>query len=88
MGNLGWLITGGFLKNYRTYVLTGLAALTAVAYWATGDQTTADTMRMLWELFTSGSVATLRAGVGTLLSALIAQQKMTAIGGNTQWPPR
>lgn len=58
---MSYVLTGGFLKGYRTYVLSGLAAITAVAYWSVGDQSTADTLRALWELFASGAIAALRA---------------------------
>lgn len=61
-----YVLTGGFLKGYRTYVLSGIAAITAVAYWSVGDQTTVDTLRALWELFASGAVASLRAGVADM----------------------
>jgi hypothetical protein len=54
-------MTGGFLAGYRTYVLSGLAAMTAVALWSVGDQSTTDTLRALWELFASGALASLRA---------------------------
>lgn len=63
---MSYLLTGGFLKGYRTYVLSGLAAITAVAYWAIGDQSTTDTLRALWELFASGAIASLRAGVADM----------------------
>jgi hypothetical protein len=59
---MGYLLTGGFLAGYRTYILSGLAALTAVAYWSIGEQTTAATLQALWELFASGGLAALRAG--------------------------
>lgn len=57
------LLTGGFLRGYRTYILSGLAVITAVAYWSVGDQSTTDTLRALWELFASGALASLRAGL-------------------------
>jgi hypothetical protein len=59
---MGYLLTGGFLAGYRTYILSGLAALTAVAYWSIGEQTTAATLQALWELFASGGLAALRVG--------------------------
>lgn len=58
---MGYLLTGGFLAGYRTYILSGLAAVTAVAYWSIGDQSTAATLQTLWELFASGALASIRA---------------------------
>jgi hypothetical protein len=37
-----YLLTGGFLKGYRTQVLGATAALSAVALWAVGDTTLMD----------------------------------------------
>jgi hypothetical protein len=37
MGGLVWLLTGGFLKGYRTYVLAGVAIFTALANYSVGD---------------------------------------------------
>jgi hypothetical protein len=62
---MGYLLTGGFLAGYRTYILSGLAALTAVAYWSIGEQTTAATLQALWELFASGGLAALRVGLAS-----------------------
>jgi hypothetical protein len=62
---IGYLLTGGLLAGYRTYVLSGLAAITAVAYWSIGDQSTSATLQALWELFASGGLAALRAGLAS-----------------------
>lgn len=37
MGNLGWLLAGGFLRPYRTQVLGVMTALGAVMSFAVGD---------------------------------------------------
>jgi hypothetical protein len=37
MAGLAWLLTGGFLKGYRTYVLAAVAIGTALANYAVGD---------------------------------------------------
>jgi hypothetical protein len=47
MQTLGWLITGGFAKGYRTQVLGLTAALSAVALWAVGDMTLAELLAKL-----------------------------------------
>jgi hypothetical protein len=33
------LLTGGFLKGYRSYLITGVACLTIAVAWADGDMT-------------------------------------------------
>ena len=58
---MGYILTGGFAKGYRTYIFMGLAGLTAVANWAVGDMSTSQTLNTLWELFASGGIAALRA---------------------------
>jgi hypothetical protein len=63
MGNLTWLLTGGFAKGYRTYVLAGLAAVTVVANWSLGDQTTNDSVQALWQLLMSLSFGAARAAL-------------------------
>jgi hypothetical protein len=42
MNSIGWLLTGGFAKGYRTQVLGLITALSAMASWAVGDATLAD----------------------------------------------
>ena len=37
MQNLTWLLTGGFAKGYRTYILAAVAVGTALANYAIGD---------------------------------------------------
>jgi hypothetical protein len=59
---MGSLLTGGFLAGYRTYVMSALAAATAIAMWSIGEQNTVTTLQALWELFASGGLAALRAG--------------------------
>lgn len=57
------VLTCGWARGYRTYIMCGLAALTAIAAWSVGDANTADTLRALWELFLSGGVAATRAAL-------------------------
>lgn len=47
MTNLVWLVTGGFLKGYRTQVLGGAAAISALAAWAVGDLSLAETIPLV-----------------------------------------
>jgi len=42
MNTIGWLITGGFAKGYRTQILGLVTALSALASWAVGDATLID----------------------------------------------
>lgn len=58
-----YYLTAGPLEGYRTYILTGLAALTVIAHWALGDATAADAINDLWKLFMAGGVAALRSAV-------------------------
>lgn len=44
MDGLSYLLTGGFLKGYRTYVMMGIAAITAVAGYAVGDMSLTQTI--------------------------------------------
>jgi hypothetical protein len=61
MDNLGWVLSGGWARGYRTYIMAGLGVATAVAAWSVGDQTSAETMRAVWEIFVSTSIGTARA---------------------------
>lgn len=60
MGNLGWLITGGFLKGYRTYILAGIGAAAALAAYAVGD---ADLVTTINALAVALGLGTIRASV-------------------------
>lgn len=60
---MSYVLTGGFAKGYRTYIMTGLAALTVAAGWAVGDHSTAESVRALWEIFMAGGVAAARAAM-------------------------
>lgn len=62
MENITWLLTGGFLKGYRTYVLAGVGVVTVVVGWAVGDISTHDAIR---EAALSLSAATVRAGLNS-----------------------
>lgn len=65
MEKLTWLLSSGFLKGYRTYVLSAAGAVTVIAAWAVGDQSSQQTMHSLWELAVSLSVGTVRAGMNS-----------------------
>ena len=60
MGNLTWILTGGFAKGYRTYILTGLAVVGFFASYAVGDS---DLITTLSAIATALGVSTLRAAV-------------------------
>lgn len=57
--NLGYILTGGFAKGYRTYILVGLAVVGVIAQYAVGDLTLTEAL--------SQSAAAL--GIGTLRAA-------------------
>jgi len=47
MNILGYLISGGFAKGYRTQILGVSAALSVIAMWAVGDMSLADLIAKL-----------------------------------------
>ena len=60
MENLTYLLTGGFLKGYRTYILTAIAVITVVAQFAVGDVNLTDAIQAV----------AMALGVGTVRAAL------------------
>ena len=61
MSNLNYILTGGFLKGYRTYVMAAVVVVSALASYVTGD---ADLVH---------TIQTIAAGLG--LGALRAADK-------------
>ena len=57
--NLAYILTGGFAKGYRTYILAGLAVAGTIAQYAVGDIG-------LTEALTQGAAA---LGLGALRAA-------------------
>jgi len=57
------LITGGFLKGQRTYILGMLIIVQALVGWAVGDVTTAEFFSKVPEMLAGAGLMTLRAGV-------------------------
>jgi len=57
---LTWLLAGGFLKGYRTYILVGVAAITSIASFAVGDMSLTDLVKAL---STELAIGTVRAAV-------------------------
>lgn len=55
MSNLGYILTGGFMKGYRTYILAALAVLTAAANYMIG---TADLAATITAIVTALSAIT------------------------------
>ena len=47
MNVLGYLLSGGFAKGYRTQILGVSAALSVVAMWAVGDMSSSDLIAKL-----------------------------------------
>lgn len=58
MKDLTWVLSGGFAKGYRTYIIAGLAVASAVASYATGDT---DLMHTVQNVALSLGLGTLRA---------------------------
>lgn len=57
-----YLLAGGFLKGYRTYILAGVAVITAGASFAVGDINLNELVAILT---TNLSIATTRAAVAS-----------------------
>lgn len=51
------IITGGFFKNHKTYILSGIGILSAIASYMVGDT---DIFIMLQTIFTLGGIYFLR----------------------------
>lgn len=47
MGALGYLMSGGFLAGYRTYIGAGLTVLSAVAGYAMGETNLVQTIEVV-----------------------------------------
>lgn len=60
---LGQILTGGFARGYRTYILGAIVALQAVAQWAVGDAALVDLLNRLPEILGGLGLMTLRAGM-------------------------
>lgn len=54
------ILSGGFLKGYRTYVLIGVAAVAAIANYAVGDA----------DLVTTINAIAVALGIGTTRAAV------------------
>lgn len=59
MSTLAYILTGGFAKGYRTYILAGIAFATVVAQFSVGDINLTDALQQ----------AALALGLGTLRAA-------------------
>lgn len=57
------ILTGGFLKGKRTYILGALIALQAIVAWLVGDASFAELVQKLPEILGGLGLITLRAGV-------------------------
>ena len=62
MEKLTWLLSGGFLKGYRTYILVAVSAATVLANFAVGDIGLQD---MVSQLSTVLAVGTVRAAIAS-----------------------
>lgn len=62
---LASLLTGGFLKNYRTYLLGFLLAATGLIKYLTGDESGSDLVQSLPEILGGFGLVTLRAALAS-----------------------
>lgn len=65
MNALTSLITGGFLKGYRTYILAWIVVIQALASYLLGDMTLPQFLEQLPEMAGGLGLASLRAAVGS-----------------------
>lgn len=63
MNVIAYILSGGFLKGYRTYILGAVLALSAVAKYAVGDASFEDLLKELPNILTGLGLMSLRAGV-------------------------
>jgi hypothetical protein len=61
MGNIGWILSGGFAKGYRTYVMASVVVITALAAYAVGD---AGLIQTIQTVAGGTGLGALRAAVG------------------------
>ena len=85
---LASLLTGGFLKGYRTYLLGIALALSGLARYLAGDVTLAQLLDSLPEILGGLGLASLRAAVQTILPAVEAVLTTAATMGRQDPPPR
>jgi hypothetical protein len=91
---LAYLLTGGYLKNYRTYLLGFALAATGVGKYLAGDETLSDVVQSLPEILGGLGLVTLRAGlqshmnlVKEVLAGLQAYAAMQGQSGVAPKPP-
>ena len=65
MKGITYLLTGGFLAGYRTYIFGFLLGAQAVAQWVVGDQSLSELIAKLPEILGGMGLMSLRAGVAT-----------------------
>jgi hypothetical protein len=85
---LASLLTGGFLKGYRTYLLGIALALSGLARYLAGDATLAQLLDSLPEILGGLGLASLRAAVQTILPAVEVVLTKVATSGRQDSPPR
>jgi hypothetical protein len=64
MNNFGWVLTGGFAKGYRTYILIAVAIGSAIASYSVGD---IDLLKLIESMALALGVGTLRASVPSVV---------------------
>ncbi len=57
------ILTGGFARGYRTYILGAILALQAVAQWFVGDVSLMELVNRLPEILAGLGLMSLRAGI-------------------------
>ena len=60
MDNMTWILTGGFAKGYRTYILAAIGIASAVAKYSLGDM---DLVSTIQAVAVSASIGTARAAL-------------------------
>jgi hypothetical protein len=70
VSQLLFLLSGGFARGYRTYILSALGVLTALAGYAIGDQSAIDTFNAVWQALASLSVGTAASKIDRYLGPI------------------
>jgi hypothetical protein len=64
MNNFAWVLTGGFARGYRTYILMAVAVGSALASYSVGDL---DLLKLIEAVALALGVGTLRASVPSVV---------------------
>jgi hypothetical protein len=85
---LSHVLTGGFLKNYRTYLLGFLVAATGVIKYLTGDESLSQLVNDLPAILGGLGLVTLRAGLANHMALVQEALAAVKVVAGMQQPPQ